>query len=114
VIAALYDAAFRVPIDDFQNFALELMRGIIPFDAASWTVVNNDLMVAQSMASINQSQEVLIDYLINWERVDFLSHHISANPGSSYRREDLMPDDEWLALPMYQQFCRRIGLEHTL
>jgi DNA-binding CsgD family transcriptional regulator len=114
VIAALYDGAFRVPIDDFQNFALELMRGVIPFDSASWAVANNDINAVHSMVLINQSHEVLADYLLNWQADDFLRHHAIANPGFSFRNEDLKPVVEWLSLPIYQQFCHRVGVEHTL
>lgn len=114
VIAALYDGAFRVPLDEYQNFALEEIRRIIPFDSASWAVANNDINAVHSMVLINQSHEVLADYLLHWQPDDFLRHHAIANPGLSFRNEDLVPVAEWLALPIYQQFCHRVGVEHTL
>jgi DNA-binding CsgD family transcriptional regulator len=114
VVAALYDAAFGVPLDDYQEFALETLRALIPFDSASWAVANNDINAIHSLVRINQSLETLADYLANWQADDFLRHHAIANPGLSFRNEDLISVEEWLQLPIYNDFCRGAGVEHTL
>jgi DNA-binding CsgD family transcriptional regulator len=66
------------------------------------------------MVLINQSREVLADYLLNWQAADFLRHHAIGNPGLSFRNEDIMPLEDWRALPVYTDFCHKVGVEHTL
>lgn len=85
LILQIYRAARELPVDEFQNFALGLVRSLVPFDSARWATVElaGRGAITHCLHLINEPTDILLD----WDAInqkDKLMHAVITNPGRAY------------------------------
>lgn len=85
LILQIYRAARELPVDEFQNFTLGLVRSLVPFDSARWATVElaGRGAITHCLHLINEPTDILLD----WDAInqkDKLMHAVKTNPGRAY------------------------------
>ena len=114
VIADLYAGVFRDPFADFKQLAMARLRAIIPFDSGVWATGVRSTNTALNVTMVDHPPEVLVAYALKWQDQDFVRGAAVANPGVSFRNEDVMPLADYHRLPIYREFSEPFGIEQAL
>jgi DNA-binding CsgD family transcriptional regulator len=114
VIAALYDAAFQVPLTQFQDFAFEQIGCLVPHSSGVWATGNHATNQIHAVHLVNQPLDLMMRYDMAYVETDYLRARAIAEPGRSFRLEDVMSLEEYRALPAYTDLGQEIGLEYSM
>lgn len=115
LIVGLYRYGRDVPMAGFQQWALERVREVIPFDSALWRAGGDAPPSPDAICLHGQPSELMETYIRDgWHARDFLRARCAANPGTTYSITDVITLERWHALPMYRRFARRFGIEWAL
>jgi DNA-binding CsgD family transcriptional regulator len=114
VVADLYSGPFHSGDDNFKDFAFSCIGKAVPFDSAVWASGDHDANRIFDIHLVNQEPTFLASYVANHVETDLVRARAIADPGVSYRIEDTMPMEAYRALPVYQEFGARMGIEHSM
>ena len=101
--------------EKFQDWALEQLKGMLPFDSAQWVsgaLLNNDLLF-HSIRLHRKPIEALENYA-KYRDQDFLRKMVMATPGKTVDPCDQIPRNEFEKLDIYRNHCRPFGMLHAL
>ena len=113
VTLALYREGRDIPLRSFQDWALEQLRGLIPFDSAWWGSAAMSpnkihwLHLDNCDASI---AEVYAPYMAE----DFFREALMAHPGASINMSNLTTRARYVRTPLYRQVGKRYRIEWSL
>ena len=113
VTLALYREGRDIPLRSFQDWALEQVRSLIPFDSAWWgsaAMAPNKihwLHLDNCDASI---AEVYAPHMAD----DFFRAALMAHPGVSINTSDLTTRARYVRTPLYRQVSKRYRIEWSL
>ena len=113
VTLALYREGRDIPLRSFQDWALEQVRSLIPFDSAWWGSAAMEpnkihwLHLDNCDASI---AEVYAPYMAE----DFFREALMAHPGVSINTSDLTTRARYVRTPLYRQVGKRYRIEWSL
>ena len=114
VIAALYDAAFQLPLTKFQDFAFEQVGRLVPHDSAVWATGDHATNQIHAVHLVNQPLDLMMRYDMAYVETDYVRARAIAEPGRSFRIEDVMSLEDYRALPAYTELGKDIGLEQSM
>lgn len=114
VIADVNDGVFRVPFSDFQIFALERVRELVPFDSAVWLNGVNDTHQLHSSVLINQEPDLIVRYVRDHAQTDLIRGKALAEPGTAFRIEDVIPLEAYWQHPTYLNFWKTVQIEQAM
>ena len=113
ITLALYREGRDIPLRSFQDWALEQVRSLIPFDSAWWgsaAMAPNKihwLHLDNCDASI---AEVYAPHMAD----DFFRAALMAHPGVSINTSDLTTRARYVRTPLYRQVGKRYQIEWSL
>ncbi len=113
LILHLYRECRLRPADTFCDWALSLVRTLIPFDSAMWGHGTADPVGIQEVHIVDQPPAMMENYA-KWQRQDFLAPTVNRTPGRTHDLYSMITRAEFLRHPMYLNHARRFGMEHIL
>ena len=113
LILRLYRECRLRPADSFCDWALSLVRTLIPFDSAMWGHGTADPVGIQEVHIVDQPPAMMENYA-KWQRQDFLAPTVNRTPGRTRDLYSMISRAEFLRHPMYLNHARRFGMEHIL
>jgi DNA-binding CsgD family transcriptional regulator len=114
VIAALYDAAFQLPLTNFQDFVLAEIGKLLPFDSAVWATGINTTNQIHAVHLVNQAPDLMMRYAPAFVETDLVRARAIAEPGVAFRIEDVMSIDHYRSLPVYIEMGQDAGIEYSM
>lgn len=113
-IARIYDGVLRLSFETFKERTLRELQTLLPFDSGVWASGPHSTNTIHSVAIINQSPEMLMNYAVNWQAHDFVRAAAVAQPGVAFRNEDVMALEDYHRTAIYREFSSPSGIEHAL
>lgn len=114
LIIELYRGVRGVAVTDFKKWALENIRRVIPFDSGLWCSGTAVPMQMHDLFLLNQSHDLIADYLAHARAQDFLWPHMCRQPGITINSADLVSRHAFEHSELYRVFARRHGIECVL
>lgn len=102
--------------ETFQDWVLEQLKNLIPFDSAKWvtgSVLNNE-GVAHSIHLFNQPNELMYNCFPREGTDDPLLAKLLARPGHTLNLYDVIPREQWIQLEVYKNYCKPYGIEQAI
>ncbi len=112
-ISNLYRGGADVPAEDYQAWALNELKALIPFDAAVWGMGNakrakfHNVMVQGLPSSYAAAIELTTS-------INPIFAEISANIGKASTMDDVFSDEEFYASDLYHRTFNPFGVERIL
>ncbi len=103
VIASIYGAVFQQPLISFQDFVLNEIRALVPFDSAVWASGTHETNSIQAVHLLNLPADLMMRYKMEYVATDYLRARAIAEPGTSFRIEDVTSLEDYYALPAYTE-----------
>lgn len=85
LILQIYRAARETPVDEYQDFVLGLVRGLVPFTSSRWLTV--EMVGQRAITHCVHLQNEPTDIVVDWDainRQDRLLHTVVAHPGKAF------------------------------
>lgn len=114
IILELYRGTREVPHSEFQRWALERMRTLIPFDSAMWGSGALEPNVIHNVHLYKQPRRMIDEYLARFYEQDFLRIQVSEHPGVTVNASDLENFKYFEDSEIYRDFARHYGIYWTL
>lgn len=116
LVQALYRGARNEPPETFQDWALEQVKTIIPFDSAKWVTgsVQNGELIPHSLHLHRLPETEIKNYLANLKTQDPMLTKILSNPGKTFDLYDIVSRQEFERMDIYQNYARRVGIEQAV
>ena len=114
MIARIYDDVFHIPFEDFRRHLMGLLGELVPFDSGVWAAGQHDANIVYDWQLINQEPAMIANYAVNHASDDFVRRNAIAHPGEAFMIEDFYTIAQWHELPIYDAFCRPLGIEYSL
>lgn len=112
-ISNLYRGGADIPAEDFQTWALNELKALIPFDAAVWGMGNarrarfHNVMVQGLPSSYATAIEQTTD-------INPIFAELRGHIGRASTMDDVFPDDEFYASELYHRTFSPFGVERIL
>ncbi len=91
VVLRFYESAQRVPVQEFQDGALQVIREIIPFDASMWgsATMSDQGIDIHTLHLYNTSQQMIEEYQ-KVKHLDQFAHEVASTERGTirFRAED--------------------------
>jgi DNA-binding CsgD family transcriptional regulator len=113
VVLDLYREGREVPLDSFQAWALEQVKGLITFDSAWWGNAAANPPALHEMHLHNCDQSILEVYPAYLEQ-DVFRAALIARPGVAINLSDVTVRAQHVRTPLYLEFGRRFNVEWSL
>lgn len=113
LILTFYRDGREVALGSFHEWALEQIKGLIPFDSAWWGNAAANPPELHDMNLHNCDQSILEAYPPYLEQ-DFFRAALIASPGVSINMSDLITRERFVRTPMYRAIGRRFKVEWSL
>ena len=113
ITLALYREGRDIPLRSFQDWALEQVRSLIPFDSAWWgsaAMAPNKIHWLHLHNCDASIAEVYAPHMAD----DFFRAALMAHPGVSINTSDLTTRARYVRTPLYRQVGRRYHIEWSL
>ena len=113
ITLALYREGRDIPLRSFQDWALEQVRSLIPFDSAWWgsaAMAPNKIHWLHLHNCDASIAEVYAPHIAD----DFFRAALMAHPGVSINTSDLTTRARYVRTPLYRQFGKRYQIEWSL
>ena len=114
VIRNLYVGASRVPVKNFQNFALDTLSGLIRFDSAVWATGVHEPHELHTVHLFNQAEALLNIYESGLVEQDFVRAGAIERLGETVLLTDLCSREAFEAMPVYTNLCKPLGIEQSM
>ncbi len=113
VTLALYREGRDIPLRSFQDWALEQVRGLIPFDSAWW---GNAAMEPNKIhwLHLHNCDAAIAELYAPYMAQDFFREALMAAPGKTINTSDLITRARYVRLPMYRHVGKRFHVEWSL
>lgn len=114
VIAEIHAGIFDRGFTEFRALSLEIVRPILPFDAAVW---GSGVFSARTMLTANPvglDAQAVLEYATRWQGPDQLRDATAEYPGRALRYEDIMSPEAFRASPFYREYLRPNGVDHVM
>jgi DNA-binding CsgD family transcriptional regulator len=112
-ISNLYRAGSDIPADQFQSWAFQELKGLVPFDAAIWGMGNaargrfhNVTVVGLPSSFANALEQT--------REINPFFPVIMKNVGKSFENADIMPDADFYQAEIYRRCFSQFGVERVL
>lgn len=112
-VGQLIGLGHRAPVRDFKQEAMDILKGLIPFDMALWASGQTESLKLHNAYLYGLPDEMMQ----NWERFkhqDRLLASIIAQPGVTLDVYDFYARQERRSLDIYQQHSRAYGIENAI
>jgi DNA-binding CsgD family transcriptional regulator len=112
-ISNLYRAGSDIPAEQFQSWAFQELKALIPFDAAIWGMGHfrrgrfHNVTVVGLPSSFATALEQTRD-------INPVYAHIRDNLGKTIENSDVMPDTDFYRSDIYQRCFSQFGVERLL
>jgi DNA-binding CsgD family transcriptional regulator len=113
-ILALFDGAFQMPLSSFQDFAFEQIGKLVPWDSGVWATGIHTTNQIHAVHFCNQPPDLMARYNMNYVATDLVRSRAIAEPGRTFRIEDVMHIDAYRALPVYTDLGQYVGIEYAM
>ena len=113
VMLALYRVGRDVPLPGFQDWALEQVRSLIPFDSAWWGNGATEPMKIHWIHLQNCEASILETYA-PYMLQDFFRTELMARPGETINMSYLTTREDFVRTEVYQAFAKRYHVEWSL
>jgi len=101
----------------FQDVVLEEVKAIIPFDHCKWGIgfIQNEKVVIHSLHLHNFPDHNKSEYVKHQPQDPILATMVANRDRVfTYDRYDITPRESFIKLPIYQEYCRKYGLEQLI
>jgi DNA-binding CsgD family transcriptional regulator len=114
LIAAIYGTAITCPLERFKEDALKQLTTVLPFASAAWGsgVLSTNTM--HSLTIINQPNEMLWEYVTQWQDQDYCRNAAVASPGRAFSNGLVQPMEVYRRTDIYLRFSKRWQIEDAL
>lgn len=112
-ISKLYRGASHVSSEDFQPWALDLLRRVIDFDAAIWGSGHVSHPVFQTQSCLDVSP-TLFDDLQKSIDINPMYNALMNNKGAAINMADVIADEDFYQSDIYYQCFQPHGIERIL
>ena len=112
-ISTIYRQGIDVPSADFRRWALEELRGLIPFDAAIWGSGPSSRPHFHTVTTF-EVDAGFADALVRTLAENPLLPAIKAAPGEPHAMEDVFPDRRFYKSDLYASTFAPYGIERIL
>jgi len=113
VIVALYRQGREMPLRSYQNWALDQLRSLIPFDSAWWGNAAAEPLKVHWIHLLNCNESFLADYEPYMQQ-DYFREALMARPGETINMSDLTTREDYLRTAMYKYVGKRYHVEWSL
>jgi DNA-binding CsgD family transcriptional regulator len=113
LVLSLYREGRDVPLARFQDWALEQVRTLIPFDSACWGNAAMELAAVHWLHLYGCDPSIIDAYPLVQEK-DFFRTALMAAPGICLNLSDLTSRASYLATSLYRDFGARYQIEWAL
>lgn len=112
-ISNLYRAGADVPAEQFQSWAYQELRALVPFDAAIWGTgtVKRGKFHNVTVLGLPSS---FANALEQTRQINPVYAYIRNNLGKTIENSDVMPDHEFYQSDIYQRCFSQFGVERLL
>ena len=113
VVLALYREGRDMPLRGYQDWALDLIKGLIPFDSAWWGNAATEPPNIHWIHLLNCDASILDTYG-PYMMEDFFRAALMANPGKAINTVDLTTREGLIATRMYREWASHYHVEWSL
>ena len=113
-IALLYGGVHRYGLDQFKDFAMALLRAIVPFDSAIWASGEARTRLVHSAHLINQRLDDIMALTLRHGDEETITAAAFAQPGLAVCLQDTMPMSAYRQLALYRETACRLGIEQAM
>ena len=113
VILTLYRDGRDIALRSYQDWALEQVRGLIPFDSAWWGNAAAEPMKIHWIHLFNCDASILETYTPYMSQ-DFFRAQLMAKPGTTVNMSDLITREAFVSTALYQECGKRYHIEWSL
>jgi DNA-binding CsgD family transcriptional regulator len=113
VILTLYRDGRDIALRSYQDWALEQVRGLIPFDSAWWGNAAAEPMKIHWIHLFNCDDSIMELYP-PYMAQDFFRAALMANPGNAVNMADLTTREKFVNTALYQNCGKRYHIEWSL
>ncbi|MGE0800216.1 MAG: response regulator transcription factor [Lautropia sp.] len=110
LILRLYRGSTEVSFARFQDWSLDLLGGVVRFDAAWWGKANAEPNKILSVHLLNADPSILDDYR-KIDAIDSFRDAMLAQPGTTINLSDLMSRKDFERSPIYSRYGRKHRVE---
>jgi len=116
LVQALYRGARDEPMEAFQDWALEQVKTVIPFDSAKWVTgsIQNGEPILHSLHLHRLPEAEIENYLANMKTQDPMLAKILSSPGKTFDLYDIVSRQEFECMDIYQNYARHVGIEQAV
>lgn len=112
-IIELYRYSRAGPFASFQTRALELLKGVVPFESAWWGNASRDTMQIHRIHLFNCAESIIDDYPAYMEEDVFRIAMID-NPDKTINMDDLVPRAEWVKTRLYREYATKYKVQAAI
>lgn len=117
LVQTIYQGARDIPPEQFQDWALEQVKSIIPFDSGKWVTgaVHLNQALVHDIHLHNQPRQMAIDYT-KYQLQDRLLGKLIETRGriETFDMYDAISRDEFVNTDLYTKYCKKYGQEHLI
>jgi len=113
VIVALYRQGREIPLRSYQNWALDQLRSLIPFDSAWWGNAAAEPLKIHWIHLLNCDESFLADYEPYMQQ-DYFREALMARPGETINMSDLTTREDFVRTEIYKNVGKRYHVEWSL
>lgn len=119
LVQELYRVAYSSPISEFKQKCFELIAPVILFDSGTWiTRCEHEIPFYEADSFTYNLPDGFMDYYHQLSDVSTQVHQVFGvmlgNMGKTLDILDVVPQDEWYGSDMYQLYCEKFNLHHSL
>ncbi|NMP32585.1 LuxR family transcriptional regulator [Thalassotalea sp. M1531] len=112
-ISQLYRKAPLIPLNEFANWALDLLRYTINFDGAIWGTGHISTRTFHTQTALDIPPDIF-SKLINYSDINPIVEVLEENRGSAIRMRDVFEDEQFFNSTLYHKCFRPFGIERIL
>jgi DNA-binding CsgD family transcriptional regulator len=113
LILSLYRDGRELPLSQYQDWALEQVKGVVPFDSAWWGSAAMEPARIHWLHLYNCDAAIVDDYQPYLE-IDFFRAKLMAQPGVSVNMADLISRHQMVRHPLYKNVGKKYKIEWSL
>jgi len=117
VIRKIFEATRSQSPDNFQDYVLEEVKSLIPFDYCKWGtgVVQDDRATINALHLHNLPEHSARKYLKLQPQDPMLAKLIAERSKIvTFDRYEITPREQFIQLPIYQEYSQKYGLEQLI
>lgn len=119
LIKDIYKLAYQTPITEFKEQIFNQLKPLLNIDAGTWiTRGDTDAHFYESDSYTFCLPDGFIQEPMHLdpvsEQIQNIYRTIHNNPGRTFDILDILPESEWLDSDLYQLYCKKYQLNHSL